>query len=102
MLLEPVIAAAALFALATLLGLWCIRKLIEVYEAAHELRRGSAGWLRTIGGWSLVALWALGTWYCATIIGDWGVSGDLDGAVARSWLRLQIVIEIALAVLDSD
>ena len=38
----------------------------------------------------------------ATIIGDWGVSGDLQGAVDRPSLRLRIIIEIAAEIADSD
>ena len=42
------------------------------------------------------------TWFVATIIGDWGVSDDLQGAVDRSSLRLRIIIEIAAEIADSD
>jgi hypothetical protein len=41
-------------------------------------------------------------WFVATIIGDWGVSGDLQGAVDHSSLRLRIIIEIAAEIADSD
>ncbi len=101
-LLYPAMAALVLFATSTAFGVPMVKKLIEVYEAKHELKRGSAGFLRTISGWSMIAMWLLAVWFLSTIIGDWGATGDLDGAIARSWLRLQIVLEIAAAVMDSD
>ena len=72
-------------------------KLIRVYEGHHELKQGSAGWIRTI-----IVFWLMTTWFVATIIGDWGVSDDLQGAVDRSSLRLRIIIEIAAEIADSD
>jgi hypothetical protein len=77
-------------------------KLIKVYEAHHELKQGSAGWLRTIGGWSVIAFWLMTTWFMATIVGDWAVTGDLSAAIDRSWLRLRILLEIASAITDSN
>lgn len=79
-----------------------MRKLITVYEAKHELKHGSAGWLRSIRGWSLVAFWLMTTWFIATIIGDWAMNGDLGAAIDRGWLRLRILLEIAMAIMESD
>ncbi|WP_420011460.1 hypothetical protein [Tateyamaria sp.] len=76
--------------------------MITVYEAKHELKQGSAGWLRSIGGWSIIAFWLMTTWFVATVIGDWGATGDLEGAIDRSWLRLRVLLEIAVAIMDSD
>ena len=98
----PALATLALIVVATLAGIPTVRKLITVYEAKHELRQGSAGWLRSIGGWSIIAFWLMTTWFIATIIGDWGVSGDLAGAIDRGWLRLRILLEIAVALMESD
>ena len=98
----PTIATLALIALATLVGVPSVRKLITVYEAKHELRRGSSGFLRSIGGWSLIAFWLMTTWFLATIIGDWAVTADFGGALERSWLRLRILLEIAAALASSD
>lgn len=98
----PILAALALLAFATALGMVPMIKLIRVYEARHELRPGSAGRLRGLAGWSIIAFWLMSTWFCATVIGDWGVTGDLDGALDRSWLRLQILLEIAMALAESD
>ena len=98
----PLIAGFALFALATVVGVLPVRKLIQIREAKHELRHGSAGFIRTLAGWSAIALWLLATWFFATIVGDWGATGDLDGAIARSWLRLRIILEIAIAIMESD
>ncbi|WP_299148278.1 hypothetical protein [uncultured Tateyamaria sp.] len=102
LVIVPALAALALIAVATLVGIPTVRKLITVYEAKHELRQGSAGWFRSIGGWSIIAFWLMSTWFIATIIGDWGVSGDLEGAIDRSWLRLRILLEIAVALMESD
>ncbi|MBB3994541.1 hypothetical protein GGR95_002187 [Sulfitobacter undariae] len=98
----PFLAAIALFVLSTVAGLPQIRKLIAVREARHELRRGSASWIRGIAGWAAIAFWLMAVWFFATIIGDWGVSGDLGAAIERSWLRLRILLEIAAALGDSD
>lgn len=100
--LGPLFAGLALFVTATAFGAGVMRKLVQVHEARHELKRGSAGFLRTIAGWSMIAFWAMSTWFVATIIGDWGVSGDLGGAVARSWLRLEILLHIASALGNAD
>ncbi|MBM2321493.1 MULTISPECIES: hypothetical protein [Marivita] len=99
--LSPLVAAVALFAASTAIGMANVVKIITIYEAKHELKQGSAGWIRSISGWTLVVFWLLITWFLATIIGDWHVSGDLEGALDRSWLRLQIVLEI-MAALGSD
>ena len=101
-LVAPALATLALIAFGTLAGIPAVRKLIVVYEARHELRHGSTGWLRSIAGWSIIAFWLMTTWFLATIIGDWGATGDLEGAIGRSWLRLRILLEIALAVMESD
>ena len=98
----PWLATLALFALATLIGVGMIRKIITVYEAKHELKQGSAGFLRSISGWSMIAFWVMGTWFFATVFGDWAASGDLEGAVDRAWLRLRVLLEIAAAIADSD
>lgn len=101
-LAAPILSALVLLVLATAFGMPAMRKLITVYEAKHELKHGSAGWLRSIRGWSLVAFWLMTTWFIATIIGDWGVNGDLEGAIDRGWLRLRILLEIAIAIMESD
>ena len=101
-LIYPAIAALTLFIVSTGIGVGMVKKLIQVAEAKHELKQGSAGFLRTISGWSMIAIWLMSAWFCATIIGDWGATGDLDGAIARGWIRLQILLEIAVALMDSD
>lgn len=104
MFLDPALIASTLvlFILGTALGIWPVVKLIKVYEAKHELKTGSAGAIRTIGGWSVIAFWVAGVWFFATIIGDWGATGDLEGATARAWLRLRILLEILAAIASSD
>lgn len=76
-------------------------KIVTIYEAKHELRQGSAGWIRSISGWTMIVFWLLATWFIATIIGDWYVSGNLELAIERSELRLRVLLEIA-AALGSD
>lgn len=98
----PYIAGVALLAISTLIGMVPVVKLIRVREARRELKQGSAGFLRTISGWVVIAFWIMGTWYIATIIGDWGATGDPEGAIGRSWLRLRILLEIAAALVESD
>ncbi|WP_375281315.1 hypothetical protein [Pseudooctadecabacter sp.] len=99
--LSPVIAALALIAGSAVLGILPVRKLIQVREAKHELKHGSAGFIRTTSGWIVIAIWLALTWFVATILGDWSVTGDLSGAIDRGWLRLQILLEI-LAALGDD
>ena len=101
-LLPQILSTLALLAGSAVVGVWPVRKLIQVAEAKHELKHGSAGFLRTISGWSYIAIWLMAVWFFATIIGDWGATGDLSGAIDRGWLRLRILIEIAAALMESD
>lgn len=101
-LLAPSLTALALLIAGTLMGIWPVKKLIAVQEAKHELKHGSAGFLRSLSGWSIIAFWLMSLWFGGTILGDWAVSGDLDGALDRAWLRLRILIEIAIAIAESD
>lgn len=101
-LAAPALSALVLIAFGTLVGIPAVRKLIVVYEAKHELKHGSSGFLRSIAGWSIIAFWLMTTWFLATVIGDWGASGDLEGAIARSWLRLRVLLEIAVAIMGED
>ena len=95
-------STSPLLAALVFVGMLPVVKLIRVYEGHHELKQGSTGWIRTIVGWSIIVFWLMTTWFVATIIGDWGVSGDLQGAVDRSWLRLRIIFEIAAEIAESD
>lgn len=99
---SPIIAGLVLFGLSTAIGMANVVKIITVYEAKHELKQGSAGWIRSISGWSLVAVWLLFTWFLATIIGDWYVSGDLEQAIARAEVRLVVILEFLSALASSD
>lgn len=100
--LAPVISGLVLLGFFTCIGMIPMFKLIKVREARHELRQGSATKIRHMGGWAIIAFWLMAAWFCGTIIGDWGASGDLEGAIDRSWLRLRILLEIAAALGDSD
>ena len=63
-------------------------------EAKHELKQGSAGFLRSMEGWGVIALWALTILFCAAVLGDWQISGDFDGALDRSGQRLRWAFQI--------
>lgn len=98
----PLAATFVLMIGSTAIGMGQVRKMIQISEARHELKHGSAGFLRNIAGWSLVAFWLMGVWFIATVIGDWDATGDLTGAMDRAWLRLRILLEIAAAIAESD
>ena len=53
-LTSPILAAVVLLFNATFVGMLPVVKLIKVYEGHHELKQGSAGWIRTIAGWSMI------------------------------------------------
>ena len=74
--------------------------MITIYEARHELKYGSAGYLRAITGWGLIFLWLAGVWYVATILGDWDLHGDLDAAMDRSSRRLKVLFHLLVAFGD--
>lgn len=101
-LLPQTLSALTLLIAAAMIGIMPVRKLIQIREARHELKRGSTGYLRTLAGWSVIALWLMAAWFPATIIGDWAATGDLAGAIDRGWLRLRILLEIAVALMESD
>ena len=102
MALEPFLAGCVLLVIATGIGILPVRKLIKIHEAKHELKQGSAGFIRTISGWAIIAFWLMATWFIATILGDWANTGDLQGAIDRSWLRLRILLELAAALADNN
>ena len=95
----PLVWGLLLWALATAIGITPVKKMIHVREARHELRHGSAGWLRGIGGWSIIAFWLIGTWFLATVVGDWAVSGDLGGAMQKNgvWRNRQGLMRQCMA-----
>ncbi|MEL6914982.1 MAG: hypothetical protein AAFP13_10815 [Pseudomonadota bacterium] len=97
-LLEPALSAAALVILGTVIGYMPTRRIIAMREAHHELKRGSASFLRATAGWAVIAFWVMALWFGGTVVGDWVRLGDLDAALARSWLRLRILLEIAAAI----
>lgn len=98
----PFLSALVLFVTSTAVGIYPVRKIIQVREAKHELKQGSAGFLRSIGGWSIIFIWFGIVWFLATIVGDWGVTGDLAGAWDRGQVRLRILLEILAALAESD
>ena len=98
----PLVAILGTLIGSTVVGVAPIRKLIQVGEARHELRQGSPGFIRSIAGWSVIAFWLGGTWFTATILGDWAASGDLEGALDRSWVRLWILMEILETIASYD
>ena len=98
MLFGPIVSALLLATVGTATGAGLVKKLIAIKEAKHELKHGSAGYIRAISGWSLIVFWLLTIWFCSTVIGDWALSGDLDEAMQRSWRRLRFVVEILFAI----
>ena len=98
--LLAIAATLAVIGLSALVGIRPMRKIIEMSEARHELKQGSASFLRAMSGWLIIAAWLLMTWFFATITGDWWATGDLEGALARSGDRLAIILEILAAVSD--
>jgi hypothetical protein len=98
--IEPLVSFALLILGAAALGHYPIKKLIQVREAKHELKHGSAGFIRTTSGWIIIAVWLAATWFLATIIGDWWATGDLSGAILRSGRRLELILRILEAMGD--
>jgi len=96
------LSIAVLFVAMTAVGIYPVLRLIRIHEARHELKRGSASFLRSLAGWSVIALWIGATWFFATIIGDWWATDDLAGAVDRAMLRLYVLLEILAALAASD
>ena len=95
--LAPFVALAVLAVLSAAVGVIPMRKLIQVQEAKHELKHGSAGFIRTTSGWFVIVLWLAFSWFGATVLGDWWATGDLEGAIDRGLIRLQILLEILAA-----
>ncbi len=96
----PLTAALAVLTLGTMIGIWPARKIIMAREARHELRIGSAGYLPSLAGWSVIAFWLMSVWFCGTVIGDWWTSDDLQGAMARAAFRLRLLLEVAASLSD--
>jgi hypothetical protein len=96
------LSIATLFVSMTALGIPQVLRLIRIAEAKHELKLGSASFIRTLAGWSVIAVWIGATWFFATIIGDWAMTGDLAGAVDRGMLRLYVLLEILATLASSD
>ncbi|SLN17715.1 hypothetical protein ROG8370_00521 [Roseovarius gaetbuli] len=94
-------AALAILSL-TVIGVWPARKFFEVLEAKSEMRAQSPSLLRTLRGWSIVAIWVVLTAYCGSFFGDWAKTGDLDGASERMMARGRIVIEAVAMIAASD
>ena len=98
--LGPLFAIFLLICVAASIGTQPIKKLIQVQEAKHELKHGSPGFIRTMSGWFIIALWLAATWFFASIIGDWWAFGDLGAAIERSFARLEILLHILAALAD--
>lgn len=96
----PVIGAAVLVLAGGAAGILPMRKLIQMHEARHELKHGSAGFLRTMSGWIVIAIWAAAIWFVASVLGDWWATQDLSGAMARGLRRLEILLHILAALAD--
>lgn len=55
-LVAPYVWGVALLAGSAVIGIGPVRKLIQVREAKHELKHGSAGFIRTTSGWFVIVL----------------------------------------------
>ena len=99
--LGPILAAILFIGIGASLGMYPVQKLIQIQEAKHELKQGSASFFRTTAGWMVIMLWLAAIWFVMTITGDWWATGDLDGAIERSGRRLQLLLRI-LAALGDD
>ena len=93
--LSVLVAAAVLFAFSTYLGLIPVHRMIQRREARHELRLGSASYLRRMGGLLFVFVWIITVVFLSTILGDWGTTGDLEAALDRASLRLGLLLRFA-------
>lgn len=98
--LAPEFFTALIICVSAFVGILPIKKLIHVREAKHELKQGSAGFLRSMAGWTIIVAWLLATWFFATIAGDWWATGDLEGAIQRSGRRLELILQILAALSD--
>lgn len=98
--LGPILATLLIIGIGSVIGIHPIKKLIQVGEAKHELKQGSAGFLRTMSGWFIIVIWMAAIWFCATITGDWWATGDLGGAIERGWYRLELLLIILEALGD--
>jgi hypothetical protein len=86
----------------TALGIPPVLRLIRITRRKHELKQGSASFIRSLAGWSVIAVWIGATWFFATIIGDWAITGDLAGAIDRGMVRLYVLLEILAMLASSD
>ncbi len=99
--IAPLLAAAVLIAVSAGLGILPMRKTIQMSEARHELKHGSASFLRAMSGWFFILVWIATTWFVATVLGDWWITSDWNGAVSRGIRRLEVLLHV-LAAFSSD
>lgn len=100
--LFPLLLCLPLIGASALIGVPMVKKLVDVKEARHELKRDSTSYIMGVAGWSVIAFWLMATWYLATILGDWMVTGDVAGAIDRSLTRLWVLLQIAAELAASD
>jgi len=83
----PIVSTLFLICLAAPIGIYPIRKYIQIQEAKHELKHGSAGFIRSFGGWIIIAIWVAVVWFIATILGDWWAPMTKPATIAQADLR---------------
>ncbi len=98
--LGPFLVAILVVGIGAFLGMYPVRKLIQIQEAKHELKQGSASFFRTTAGWMVIVLWLAAVWFVMTIAGDWWATGDLEGAIERSGRRLELLLRVLQAMGD--
>ncbi|HMB12788.1 MAG TPA: hypothetical protein VKN37_02175 [Roseovarius sp.] len=100
--MTPLVYALATFGIVAVIGVWPMRKLVEIVEGQRAMQSGAPSLLRRLRGWSFIAIWGLGTLYAGTFLGDWARTGDLSGASDRALSRLRIVVEVIAMFMASD
>lgn len=98
----PILLCLPLVVISALIGMPMVKKLVQIREARHELKRNSTSYIMGIAGWSVIAFWLMATWFFATILGDWAATDDAAGAVDRSFTRLWVLLQIAAEVAAND
>ena len=88
-------SAVALFGLSTYFRLLPVHRMIQRREAHHELRSGSASYLRRMGDAILFVTWIIVVLCLSSILGDWAVTGDLDAAMDRAGRRAAVLFKLA-------
>lgn len=97
-----VLSALGSLGVMALIGIWPIRKSIDIMEGKRGMQAGAPSLLRRMRGWSFVGVWGLLLLFVGAFYGDWAKTGDLDGAAMRAMERSRFVTELAVMIMGSD